>query len=359
MPRALILGGTGLIGAATVRRLLAAGWRVDAAGRDPARMSAGLVAGGARFIAADRADPAQLHAALGGGADLLVDCVCYTAADARTLLPLAADCASTVMLSAKAVYVDAKGRHVNSLEPPRFEGPVPETQPTMAPGDMDYQTREGYGANKVAAERVLLDSGLPVTVIRPSKVHGPGSPRPREWVFAKRALDRRPVVFLAGRGAGVDHNTAAANIAALVETVAAQPGTRVLNCADPDARSAQEISRIVAAHLGHRFGEILLDDNDPAAVQGLGGHPWSARYPIVLDMTAALALGYVPAGDYRATVAAELDWLAAAHGPVAADGSGVTLPPGCDTEFFAAMTDYAAEDRFLADVGVSERVQHR
>lgn len=348
MPRALILGGTGMIGAATARRLLASGWQVDAAGRDPARMPTSLAAAGARFVAADHGDPAQLRAALGDGADLLVDCACYTAADATLLLPLAADCASTVMISAKAVYVDAAGRHANSAEPPRFDGPVPETQPTMAPGNGDYQTREGYGANKVAAERVLLDSGLPVTVIRPSKVHGPGSPRPREWVFAKRALDRRPAVFLAGPGAGVDHNTAAANIAALVETVAARPGARVLNCADPDAPSALEISRTVAAHLGHCFEEILLDDGDPAAARGLGRHPWTSRYPVVLDMTAALELGYVPAGDYAATVAAELDWLAAAHGPAAGGGSGVTLPPGCDTEFFAPLTGYAAEDRYLA-----------
>lgn len=42
----------------------------------------------------------------------------------------------------------------------------------MAPGDMDYNSREGYGANQVAAEHVLLDSGLPITVLRPSKIVG-------------------------------------------------------------------------------------------------------------------------------------------------------------------------------------------
>ena len=72
----------------------------------------------------------------------------------------------------------------------------------------------------MAAEQVLLDSGAPVTVLRPSKIHGAGAPRPREWVFVKRVLDRRPAVLLA-RGAGIDHPTAAANIAALIEVVAA------------------------------------------------------------------------------------------------------------------------------------------
>ena len=170
MPRALILGGTGAIGRATARRLLAAGWEVDVTGRNPARMPAELAAAGARFVAADRADDRQLRAAVGKGADLLVDCICFTAADAARLLPFAREAASTVLVSSKAVYVDAAGNHSNSDTAPRFDGPIRETQPTMAPGDGDYDSREGYGANKVAAEQVLLDSGLPVTVLRPSKV---------------------------------------------------------------------------------------------------------------------------------------------------------------------------------------------
>ena len=67
------------------------------------------------------------------------------------------------MISSKAVYVDAAGNHSNSDDPPRYDGPIRETQPTLAPLDIDYRSREGYGANKVAAEHVLLDSGLPVS----------------------------------------------------------------------------------------------------------------------------------------------------------------------------------------------------
>ena len=65
------------------------------------------------------------------------------------------------MISSKAVYVDAGGRHSNSDEPPRFDGPVPETQATLPPGAGEYNTRDGYGANKVAAEQALLESGAP------------------------------------------------------------------------------------------------------------------------------------------------------------------------------------------------------
>ena len=64
----------------------------------------------------------------------------------------------------------------------------------MGPGGGDHDSREGYGANKIAAENALLDSGHPVTVIR-AKVHREGAGRPREWMFVKRVLDQRPAVF--------------------------------------------------------------------------------------------------------------------------------------------------------------------
>ncbi|SDP89645.1 NAD-dependent epimerase/dehydratase family protein [Lentzea jiangxiensis] len=275
--RALILGGTGLIGRAAARRLRQAGWSVDAPGRE-----------------VDRGDPGALAAALGDGADLLVDCLCYSARDARTLVPLARKARSVVMISTKAVYVDSRGRHANSDDPPRFDGPVSEDRPTLAPAVSDPFTREGYGPNKVAAERTLLDSGLPVTVLRASKVHGPGNKRPLERYFVERVLAGHKVVVLASRGEGVDHPTSTANLAALIEAVAENPGARVLNAADPDAPNGLEISRIIARSLRHEWREILLD-HDQA-----GRHPW--RRGFVLDTSAARALGYVPVGDYAHTV---------------------------------------------------------
>jgi len=337
MPRALILGGTGLVGRATALRLLEAGWQVDVTGRDPARMPAELSAAGGKFIAAERTDGGQVRAALGPGAELLVDCLCYTAADARSLLPLAANSASTVLISSRAVYVDAAGHHVNSDTPPRFDVPIPETQPTLAPTtDIDYRSREGYGANKVAAEQVALESGLPISVVRPSQIHGVGASPAREWAVVKRVLDGRTALLLARRGAGVVHGTAAANLAALVETVAGRPGARVLNCADPDVPSVLEICRTIAGHLGHAWEEVLLDDTAPA---GLGRTPWDSAHPIVLDTGAATALGYRPAGSYATTIAPALDWL------VEAAGNG-QLP--VDDGYFAEYFDYAAEDTFLA-----------
>jgi len=350
MRRALIIGGTGLIGSAAAHRLLTSGWDVEVTGRDPAHMPESLAAAGVRFIAVDRSDPALL-AQVADGADLIADCLCYTAGDAAGLVPLARAANSTVMISSNAVYVDAAGNHTNSDTPPHFAGPIREDQPTMTPSaGSDYQSREGYGACKVAAEQVLLDSGAPVTVLRPGKVHGPWAARPREWVFVKRVLDGRPAVFLARRGADVAQTVAAENVAALIETVADKPGRRILNSADPDAPSGLEISRAIAGLLGRNWEEILLDDpSDSASTANgadpaLGRHPWATKFPIVLDMTAALDLGYVPAGNYATTVAREVEWLTSA----AAGREGDRALAWLSDPYFDSFFDYGREDRYLA-----------
>jgi nucleoside-diphosphate-sugar epimerase len=331
----VILGGSGLIGRTIARRLLADGdWAVDLTGRDPDHVPVALLDAGARFHAIDRGDGPGTTALIGSGADLLVDCVCFTAEHARSLLPLLGDVGGTVMLSSKAVYVDSAGNHVNSDVPPRFDGPIREDAPVMAPGDIPYASRQGYGANKVAAEQVLLDSGHPVTVIRASKVHGEGAVPAREWYFVRRILDGRPVVVLADRGAGIDHTTAAANTASLVETVAGAPGRRIVNSADPDAPDVLTISRIVAAHLGHSWDEVLLDGMPE---DGVGRTPWSSPSPIVLDMTAAQALGYRPAGSFAETVIDTLDWLVRTADEQRA----------MNHEFFHGRFDYSAEDAYV------------
>lgn len=336
MKRAVILGGTGVLGRAIAWRLIKAGWAVDVTGRDERRMPGDLAAAGARFIASERRNSAALATVVGDGADLLVDGVCFTADDAALLIPHLTDVTSTVMLSSKAVYVDAAGNHVNSDVAPRFEAPITENGPTMAPGGGNYDSRDGYGANKVAAENALLDSGHSVTVIRASKVHGVGAGRPREWMFVKRVLDKRPAVFLAHAGQGGDHTTAAVNTAALVECVSSRPGVRILNSADPDAPNARQIAQTIARLLGHQWDEVLLDESAP---EGLGDHPWDFRPPVVLSTRASLELGYEPVGSYAETIPRQLDWLV----NTAASGAD----PVAHDPFFSDFLDYRLEDRHL------------
>jgi len=205
----------------------------------------------------------------------------------------------------------------------------------MRPTSADFNSREGYGANKVAAEQVLLECGAPVSVLRPSKIHGVRASPAREWYFVRRILDRRPVVLLADRGLGVDHPTAAVNLAALIEVVAHRPGRRILNSADPDAPGVRDIARLLANLLAHQWREVLLDEDAPS---GLGRTPWSTRHSVVLDTSGALALGYEPVGTYASTVGAMVSWLVAT----------ARLGERHGDEFFDGRFDYEAEDAFLA-----------
>ena len=295
--RAIVLGGTGVVGRAVGRHLRSTGWHVD------------LVARTARepfpdVVVADRHDTAALRAVVGDGADLLVDCLCYTSADAEMLLPLLARVTATVVMSARAVYVDDTGSHLNSEVPAHFDAPVTEQQPTVPPSrTADHNSREGYAACKVAAEQILLDSGRPVTILRASKVHGGGSPRPISEFFVERILSGDGALHLA-HPEYADHLTAAANIANLVETVATRPQTRILNVADADAPTLADAAQAVARHLDHAWQVVM----DPSAT----AHPgWGQRHPMLLDTGAAQALGHRPA-TFAGTIGAEIDWLTTA-----------------------------------------------
>jgi nucleoside-diphosphate-sugar epimerase len=328
------------VGAAAALTLATEGWEVTSSGRTVARFPQELREAGVRFIRSDRYAAGDLHQLLHQGADAVIECVGYTAEHVRMLLPFRQGIGSLVFISSKAVYIDSHGRHSNSDEPPEFVAPVTEEQPTMAPSDIDYNSREGYGANKVAAENVLLDSGMAVSVLRPSRIHGTGGKRPREWVFVKRVLDGRRHLLLARGGRGANHPTAAVNLAALVAFCAARPAARILNSADPDAPDGLTISKIIAAHLAHEWTEVLLDETAP---EDLGDHPWNTLPPFILDTSAAERLGYVPAGSYAETVEAEVDWLVKA----ARSGDPARVLPSPGDPYFRPFFDYAREDAWL------------
>ncbi len=328
------------MGRALAMRLLQEGWEVDLTGRNPGRFDTTVAALGARYIQSDRRESSELVSVFGGGADLLVDCVCYTAAEARQLVTLAKTAGSTVMISSKALYVDDQGKHSNSPGGPSFVGPIQESQPTMAPSDVDFNSAEGYGANKVAAELVLLESGLPISIVRPSKIHGVGAQNPREWFFVKRILDRRPTELLANADIA-ESPTASVNLAEIILVAAAHPDQRILNAADPDAPDIRTMAGVVANHMDYEWNEVLLP---PDAPESLGRTPWDKPSPVILDITAALALGYEPIGDYASTVGDEIDWLV----DIAIRTNGIHLPDVINNQYLERLFDYKAEDAFLA-----------
>ncbi|GAA1347357.1 NAD-dependent epimerase/dehydratase family protein [Arthrobacter roseus] len=306
--RAIILGGTGAMGGAAAKMLAANGWSVDVTGRHPEQMPQELSEAGVRFHPIERSNADAVERLVGNGAELLVDLLTYQAADVCALLPAMSSVDCPVLISTRAVYVDPEGHHVNSDEPPKFAGPINETSLTLPPAhdDVNPFTREGYAPSKVAAERTALDSGLPITVIRPSKVHGRWARNPRTRSFVELMVRGEQDIELAG-AASIDHLTAATNTAALIATIASQPGARILNSADPDSPTAEQTVRAIGRHLGWTGTLKFLDDvSDPER----GRNPWLARHPIVLDTIASAELGYVPVGTGLALLAEEVDWVA-------------------------------------------------
>ncbi|WP_307048061.1 NAD-dependent epimerase/dehydratase family protein [Arthrobacter oryzae] len=301
--RAILLGGTGAIGGATAMLLSRAGWDVEVTGRDPSRMPTEMSGCGVRFHQLERSDTRGVERLVGNGSDLLVDLVAYTAPDVRALLPAMASVESLVLVSSRAVYLDDSGRHINGDDPPQFEGPVREDCPTLPPAtdDADPFTQEGYAPCKVAAELAALDSGLPVTVIRPSKVHGRWARNARTKSVVERMLRGEHTIELAD-GDTIDHLTAAPNAAALIETVAGRPGHRILNAADPDTPTAREIVGAIAAELS--WGGTI---ERVASGTDRGHHPWQT--PMTLDSAAARELGYEPAGSGISLIAEEVRWV--------------------------------------------------
>jgi nucleoside-diphosphate-sugar epimerase len=187
--RAVVIGATGQVGRPAVHAPARDGWEVTAVsrggGRDEGRPE------GVRAVRLDRGDDAAPAAVIGDGCDAVVDIVGYDAGHARQLTGLAGRIGSAVVISSVEVCENGAGRGFATMaEPggfPQYPVPIPEDQPTVAPGEDTYRTR------KAALELELLaaQDELPTTILRPGAIHGPYSPLPREPYFVKRNLDGR------------------------------------------------------------------------------------------------------------------------------------------------------------------------
>jgi nucleoside-diphosphate-sugar epimerase len=329
VPRAVLIGGTGLIGRAAARALAQDGWEVVAVSRS-GTLPEGLAELGVQSVAADRDDDAQLRAALGSGADVLYDSVAMRREHGEQLNALDGLVSSLVVISTASVYADDDGNAFDGEggELPNLPVPIPETQRTAEPGPANYSTQ------KAELEQTLLHGPLPSTLIRACAIYGPGATNPRELYFVKRAFDDRRRVALAWGGESRFHTVAAANLAELIRLAAAQPGDRILNGGDPDPPSTLEICRAIGSALEYEFEPVLLPADEFS-------NPWGvpASAPLVVSMEAAeRELGYRPVTTYPEAVKATCAWLVG------------ELESGRSWEgsYIEASLDYAAEDEVLA-----------
>jgi nucleoside-diphosphate-sugar epimerase len=314
-----------MIGRAAARALVADGWEVIAVSRS-GTLPPGLAELGVEAVSSDREDDAQLRAALGSGADVVVDTVAFTRAHGEQLNGLDGLVGSLVVISSASVYTDDEGRTLDEEgDFPQVPVPIPETQRTVDPGDETYSTR------KVALEQTLLGGPLPATLVRACAIHGPGAKLPRELFFVKRALDGRRRVALAWNGESRFHTTSVANLAELIRRAAAQPASRALNCGDPDPPSTLEICEAVGSALGHEFEPVPL-------TQDAFENPWAVPRPFLVSMTAAEEeLGYRPVTTYPEAVKETCPWVV----------GELENGRSWDATYLGEMFDYAAEDEAL------------
>ncbi|MGH7755459.1 MAG: NAD-dependent epimerase/dehydratase family protein [Vulcanimicrobiaceae bacterium] len=335
--RAFVLGASGQLGSAIGERLLKAGWDVTCGQRGEALPH--LVRLGARTARVDRSVPGVLKAALGESTDVLIDAVAFDRQHAEQLLELQESVGQFIVISSASVYKDAAGRTLDEAatieDLPEMPIPIHETQHTVDPGEETYSTR------KVALERKLLDeSRLPVSVIRPCAIHGRHSKHPREWWFVKRRCDGRRRVPLAGE-TGVFQTSAAHNVAEVVAVAIETRFHGVLNAGDPSAPSIREIGTIVARALDWEFAFVAVPLDGEHHV---GYTPWSGLHPFVLGMDAATRLGYHPATTYAEYAPDVCRWLVEA----ARDRDWREIFPVLRA--YPELFDYAAEDAFFASL---------
>ena len=292
---------------------------------------------GFAHIVVDRDEKGALSVA--NDFDLVVDVIPFEAAHAEQLLEL--DAGALIAISSASVYADSEGRTLDEAQGvddfPEFPVPIPETQPTVEPGD------DTYSRKKAKLEGILLENGrIPATIVRPCAVYGQGDRMGREWFFVKRALDRRPYVVMTDLGAGQFHTTASENIGELVRLIAARPRTDVFNCGDPDPPTVLEIARAIGAAAEHRFEEVLLPES--AGRGEVGQTPWSAPKPLLVGMEKAeRELGYRAATTWADALPRHVRWLI----EVTRDRDWrEVLTRGADYLEF----DYDAEDELVASL---------
>jgi nucleoside-diphosphate-sugar epimerase len=299
MQRAFILGGTGQIGHAVARRLLAQGWQVTIASRS--RSSALIDRDHVKHVVVDRHEDGSLARALGGGADLLLDCIAFNSVDAGQLVEIQHDVGKICAVSSASVYRDDAGRTLDEARRNGFpELPVPITtaQPTVEPGDTTYSTR------KVTMEQTLLDHcQIPVCIVRPCAIYGPHNSHAREWYFVKRLLDGCREIPVAFEGKSQFQTSSAENIAAAVSAFASRPTPEIMNVADPAAPTVLEIATATMRVMGKSAEIVGLPDQGYPPKAGVT--PWSIPKPFIVAPSA----DFECVGDYETLIAPAIHWL--------------------------------------------------
>jgi len=205
--KVLVTGGTGFLGRNVVRRLLDGGDSVRVLARSPLARAAGRPAGAEEALG-DLRDANSLRRAVEG-----MEAICHCAAHVQTRGSWSEFEEVTIRGTERlleAAHREGVKRflHVSSLGVYGLNGK--ETITEESPFDDSEASRGHYTRSKVESERLVWkysrEHGLPITIIRPGVLYGPGRPPfvarvcvpigPKLRIALGRSQQRLPLVYV-------------------------------------------------------------------------------------------------------------------------------------------------------------------
>ncbi len=257
---------------------------------------------GCRVLEADRTDPAAFGAVIRSAGvlwDLVLDVICYHPAEMRAILDvLPGRARQYVLISTDFVY-----------DPARRLFP----QPTDTP----YYTAAGYGGEKRACERLLMDSAtreMAWTIFRPNHIYGPGSQlgclpaHARDADLLRRIRAGEPLRLVDG-GRLLQMPVFVEDVADLALSAAgnAAAAGRIFHAPGPECVESRRYYEQVAELVGRK---AVLDTLSGDAY--LREHPDKAPFLChrVYDLAPLAAAGLaVPHTPLRDGLARQIEWL--------------------------------------------------
>lgn len=299
--QALVIGGTGFLGAVIVRELQAAGWDISSLARGRQENPSP----GVPVITADRSEPGALaRATRGHDYGLVVDCAAFREADiAAAIEAFSGRVGLYVFISTDFVYAASS----DTQFPVREEAPKNRDLP--------------YAAGKLDCEAALLHAWetqrFPCTILRPPHILGAGRPLGCDPLAMRdaRLLDRirswEPLSLLAD-GQMLIQPVWNREVGACITHLAAQedPGRfcgDVFNIAGPAGVTTQRYYEIIAEYVGAplRFNSVPM----PEFVRRFPDQAHMARHRLYDLSRLARMSGYHPQFPVEDAIQETAQWL--------------------------------------------------
>jgi len=224
--KALILGGTGFIGGQIVRAALEAGYQVRALRRRHAVGALADVAHHVEWVLGDL-DDAESLAAAASGCDVLFHAAAHYPHSSRDI---AAEVAYATTQMARVLEAGRRVGVARLIYTSSLTTVGPPSQPGRLADERDFYTpgssHSAYYEAKFAMEQMALRAaadGLPVVILMPTAVFGPGDVKPTTGqLLLEVAKGRLPVYFDTAINVVDGRDVAAAHVAAVEKGRAGQ-----------------------------------------------------------------------------------------------------------------------------------------